>query len=802
MFRKALVGGVATCVSAMVAMATLLAGASDIVLQASDATNLRGNWARVADASAAGGQLLSSADRGWANTGAALASPPDSFDFVFTSPAATTYHVWLRMRAQGNSKYNDSVFAQFSDAIDGNGATVYAIGTANALSVNLAPDAAASRISGWGWQDGSYWLAQAVTVRFASSGTHTLRIQTREDGVQIDQVVLSPAAFLSSAPGPLSNDTTIVAKPAATPSLPSPWTSQDVGAPGLAGSTAMSNGVFTTIGSGADIWGTADSFQFASQPVSGDTQIVARVASLQNTNAYAKAGVMFRESTAAGAAHVLLDVRPNGAIEFMSRPSTGSATAYLAGGSQTAPAWLKLTRIGTTVTGSVSANGTTWTQIGTTTIALSNAVAGLAVTSHDTSLLNAASFDGVVIGLPPTAPISATPTVGATGVSATAALTWSSTGATSYDLWLGASNPPPLVATGLAAGNYAPAKMANGTTYYWQVVARNAAGSTPGPVSSFTTIIAAPGTPTPTTPANGVTGVALGSPLAWTAANATSYDVAFGATNPPATVATNLTTASFAPTALINSTTYYWQVTAKNAGGTTAGPVTSFTTIIAAPGAPTPTTPANGVTGVALSSALTWTAANATSYDVAFGTTNPPTTVATNLTWASFVPSAPVNGTTYYWQVTAKNAGGTTAGPVVSFTTIVAAPGAPAPTTPGNGVTGVALGSALAWTAANATSYDVAFGTTNPPTTVATNQTTASFAPTALSNGTTYYWQVTAKNAGGTTAGSVTSFTTIVAAPGTPTPTTPATGAIGVALGSALTWTAANATSYDVAFGT
>src|SRR5206468_6573355 len=64
--------------------------------------------------------------------------------------------------------------------------------------------------------------------------------------------------------------------------------------------------------------------------------------------------------------------------------------------------------------------------------------------------------------------------------------------------------------------------------------------------------------------------------------------------SPPATVATNLASAAFAPTTLANGTTYYWQVTAKNAGGATAGPVTSFATIVAAPGTPTPTTPVNG----------------------------------------------------------------------------------------------------------------------------------------------------------------------------------------------------------------
>src|SRR5205814_8419094 len=105
---------------------------------------------------------------------------------------------------------------------------------------------------------------------------------------------------------------------------------------------------------------------------------------------------------------------------------------------------------------------------------------------------------------------------------------------------------------------------------------------------------------------------------------ATTYDVAFGTTNPPPTVATGLTSPTFAPPALANGTTYLWQVTARNAGGSTAGSVSAFTTIVAAPPAPTAAAPADGAAGVAINSALAWTPTGATSYDVAFGTTNPP----------------------------------------------------------------------------------------------------------------------------------------------------------------------------------
>ena len=311
MVKKALVGAWVTCVCLTVSAGAGYGAVADIVLYASDATNLRGNWSRIADASGAGGQVLSSADKGWSNTTAPAASPADSVDFSFSAPSATAYHVWFRMRAAANSKFNDSMYVQFSDAVDASGAAIDAIGTANGINVNLAGDSAGTGLSGWGWQDGAYWLTQTTTVRFASNGAHTLRIQTREDGVQIDQVVLSAVTFLTSAPGPIANDTTIVPK-AASVTVPTPWTAQDIGVTGVPGTAGYTDGTFAVGGGGSDIWGTADAFRLVSRPVTGDTRIIARVAALQNTNTFAKAGIMLRQSAAADAAHIVLDVRPNG----------------------------------------------------------------------------------------------------------------------------------------------------------------------------------------------------------------------------------------------------------------------------------------------------------------------------------------------------------------------------------------------------------------------------------------------------------------------------------------------------------
>jgi hypothetical protein len=51
---------------------------------------------------------------------------------------------------------------------------------------------------------------------FDSAGTQTVRVQIREDGVAIDQIMLSPDEFRSSAPGRLTNDDTIYSENAGT----------------------------------------------------------------------------------------------------------------------------------------------------------------------------------------------------------------------------------------------------------------------------------------------------------------------------------------------------------------------------------------------------------------------------------------------------------------------------------------------------------------------------------------------------------------------------------------------------------
>ena len=146
------------------------------------------------------------------NTSQPLAAPSHYVDVTFNADSGTPYSVWLRLKALNNSKYNDAVWVQFSDATL-NGSPIYPINTTSGLLVNLATDAGAASLKGWGWQNGAYWLSQATTLTFSTGGSHTMRVQVREDGVQFDQIVLSPKTYLDTPPGPVGNDATIVPRP-------------------------------------------------------------------------------------------------------------------------------------------------------------------------------------------------------------------------------------------------------------------------------------------------------------------------------------------------------------------------------------------------------------------------------------------------------------------------------------------------------------------------------------------------------------------------------------------------------------
>ena len=104
------------------------------------------------------------------------------------------------------------MFVQFSGSVTSNGAATNRIGTSSAAEVNLE-DCSGCGVSGWGWQDNGYGGVMGPAIYFETTGPQRLRVQTREDGFSIDELVLSSGRYLTQSPGALKNDTTIVPRP-------------------------------------------------------------------------------------------------------------------------------------------------------------------------------------------------------------------------------------------------------------------------------------------------------------------------------------------------------------------------------------------------------------------------------------------------------------------------------------------------------------------------------------------------------------------------------------------------------------
>jgi hypothetical protein len=226
--------------------ASAVAAQGDVVLYASDVKTITGAWSRVSSTSGAGGLLMRTVDVGW-SARSPLGNPRDYFEVAFSAAANTPYHVWLRLRAASNSKENSSVWVQFNDALNTAGSPVWRIGSTSALPIDLEPCSGCA-VSGWGWQDSAWWKADYAVVKFSTTGTHTIRVQTREDGAQIDQIVLSPVAYFTAAPGKATNDGTIVPK-TTTATLPAEIVLYANGATRRSGNWALQSDATAAYGS-------------------------------------------------------------------------------------------------------------------------------------------------------------------------------------------------------------------------------------------------------------------------------------------------------------------------------------------------------------------------------------------------------------------------------------------------------------------------------------------------------------------------------------------------------------------------
>jgi polygalacturonase len=222
------------------------------------------------------------------------------------------------------------------------------------------------------------------------------------------------------------------------------YTDQDLGSPATTGNPLFNpdTGLWSTIAGGTGIGGSSDQFNFVATTLSGNATYFAKLTSLSSSSS--AAGVMFRDSTdtATSAFAAVLDT-PSSGVEFEWRASNGATAATpITVASIVTPIWIELVRSGSSFTAFYGSNGTTWTQIGTSseTVTMStSALAGMAVSANSSSATTTAGFSnpaGPSITVAPAA--SPQP---ATGTTANLSVTASETGSTLTYTWSIISSP-------------------------------------------------------------------------------------------------------------------------------------------------------------------------------------------------------------------------------------------------------------------------------------------------------------------------------------------------------------------------
>jgi len=221
---------------------------------------------------------------------------------------------------------------------------------------------------------GSGWRIVNAEKIPLNAGTGNLRFHVDSGGCKIDYINIDYALK----------------------TIPLPWQHKDIGATAAAGNAGVRGETFIVTGSGSDVWDTADEFHFVYQKISGNLEIYARVASITVTDAWAKAGVMIRNTLNANSIHAMMVMSAANGLAFQRRTSTGGSSSHTAGTNTTAPYWVKLMRSGNRITAYESETGMNWAQVGVVTLSMPDTIyVGLMVTAHNDGALCEARFENV-----------------------------------------------------------------------------------------------------------------------------------------------------------------------------------------------------------------------------------------------------------------------------------------------------------------------------------------------------------------------------------------------------------------------
>jgi regulation of enolase protein 1 (concanavalin A-like superfamily) len=178
-----------------------------------------------------------------------------------------------------------------------------------------------------------------------------------------------------------------------------PWLSAGVGNPSISGGLISRNNGCVIKASGNDIWGNTDNFHYAYQIITGDFEITTKILNIDDTDPWAKAGIMIRGTLYGSSKNVFMCISSKNGASFQQRMLVGAETESTHQGKGVkAPYWVRVTRQGNIFKGYSSPDGNNWTEEGNYSMAMNaNVYVGLAVSSHNEAKLCSAHFDALKI---------------------------------------------------------------------------------------------------------------------------------------------------------------------------------------------------------------------------------------------------------------------------------------------------------------------------------------------------------------------------------------------------------------------
>jgi regulation of enolase protein 1 (concanavalin A-like superfamily) len=231
------------------------------------------------------------------------------------------------------------------------------------------------------------------TVTASVSKDGALWTVRASQNVTLPSTVYAGIAVTSRASTGLTTSTmsSMLVAPTA-PTLPTGWSTADLGALTSPGAAWYSSGSFLATSYGTGFNGTNDSFRFVHTRVRGDATMSVRVAALEGS-AGRQAGIVLRSSLDAAADEVAILVDAGGLV-VVRRAVLGQTIAKQRLSTLLAPVYLRLERRSSQVTVAYSTTGTTWTTFGNLSVSFpADLYAGLVVAAGTSGGMGGAAFD-------------------------------------------------------------------------------------------------------------------------------------------------------------------------------------------------------------------------------------------------------------------------------------------------------------------------------------------------------------------------------------------------------------------------